>query len=46
VSAQTADGVVMAVRHKTFAVEGVQFHPESILNEEGKKILKNFLTHY
>jgi para-aminobenzoate synthetase component II len=46
VSAQTSDGVVMAVRHKNFAVEGVQFHPESILNEEGKKILKNFLTHY
>jgi para-aminobenzoate synthetase component II len=46
VSAQTADGVVMAVRHRNFAVEGVQFHPESILNEEGKKILKNFLTHY
>ena len=39
----TADGVVMAVRHKTFPVEGVQFHPESILAEEGKKLLKNFL---
>jgi anthranilate synthase/aminodeoxychorismate synthase-like glutamine amidotransferase len=46
VSAQTSGGVVMAVRHKTFAVEGVQFHPESILNEEGKKILANFLTYY
>ena len=46
VSAQTVDGVVMAVRHKNFAVEGVQFHPESILNEEGKKILQNFLTSY
>ena len=46
VSAQTGDGVVMAVRHKNFAVEGVQFHPESILNEEGKKILQNFLTSY
>jgi para-aminobenzoate synthetase component II len=46
VSAQTADGVVMAVRHKSFAVEGVQFHPESILNEEGKKILENFLSRY
>jgi anthranilate synthase/aminodeoxychorismate synthase-like glutamine amidotransferase len=46
VSAQTADGVVMAVRHRNFPVECVQFHPESILNEEGKKILKNFLTHY
>jgi para-aminobenzoate synthetase component II len=46
VSARTADGVIMAVRHKRLAVEGVQFHPESILNEEGKKILKNFLDHY
>jgi anthranilate synthase/aminodeoxychorismate synthase-like glutamine amidotransferase len=46
VSAQTRDGVVMAVRHKRFPVEGVQFHPESILNEEGKKILQNFLTAY
>jgi len=43
VSASTADGVIMAVRHKTFPVEGVQFHPESILAEEGKKLLKNFL---
>jgi para-aminobenzoate synthetase component 2 len=36
----------MAVRHKKFPVEGVQFHPESILNQEGKKILENFLTSY
>lgn len=46
VSAKTADGVVMAVRHKRFPVEGVQFHPESILAEEGKKLLKNFLECY
>lgn len=46
VSARTRDNVIMAVRHNTFPVEGVQFHPESILNEEGKKILKNFLTGY
>ena len=46
VSARTSDGVIMAVRHKSFAIEGVQFHPESILNEEGKKILKNFLDYY
>ena len=43
VSAQTDDGVIMAVRHRIFPVEGVQFHPESILAEEGKKLLKNFL---
>jgi anthranilate synthase/aminodeoxychorismate synthase-like glutamine amidotransferase len=46
VSAQTADEVIMAVRHKSFPVEGVQFHPESILTEEGKKLLKNFLDYY
>ena len=44
VSAQTDDGVIMAVRHKTFPVEGVQFHPESILTEHGKSLLQNFLN--
>jgi anthranilate synthase/aminodeoxychorismate synthase-like glutamine amidotransferase len=43
VSARTDEGVIMAVRHKRFPVEGVQFHPESILAEEGKKLLQNFL---
>ena len=46
VSARTPDGVIMAVRHRSFPVEGVQFHPESILAEEGKKLLKNFLDYY
>jgi para-aminobenzoate synthetase component 2 len=46
VSARTADGVIMAVRHKQFPIEGVQFHPESILAEEGKTLLKNFLDLY
>ena len=46
VSARTDEGVIMAVRHKTFPVEGVQFHPESILAEEGKKLLQNFLDRY
>ena len=46
ISARTADNIIMAVRHKKFPVEGVQFHPESILNQEGKKILENFLTSY
>ena len=41
-----ADGVIMAVRHKKMPVEGVQFHPESILAEEGKKVLQNFLDYY
>lgn len=43
VQARTADGVVMAVRHRTAAVYGVQFHPESILTEQGHRLLANFL---
>jgi len=39
----TDDGEVMAVRHKKYPITGVQFHPESILCEDGKKIIKNFL---
>lgn len=46
VSARSTDDVIMGVRHKSYPVEGVQFHPESILNEEGKKLLENFLTAY
>jgi len=46
VSAKTADGVIMAIRHRSLPVEGVQFHPESILAEEGKKLLENFLKYY
>jgi anthranilate/para-aminobenzoate synthase component II len=36
----------MSVRHRKLPIEGVQFHPESILTEEGKKLLKNFLDYY
>ncbi len=43
VSAWTEDGVVMGVRHRQFKVEGVQFHPESILTDAGKDLLRNFL---
>lgn len=43
VTAWTADGEIMGVKHKTLAVEGVQFHPESILTEHGHAMLKNFL---
>lgn len=43
VTAFTRDGEVMGLRHKTYATAGVQFHPESILTEHGKRILQNFL---
>jgi len=38
------DGEIMAIRHKEYLIEGVQFHPESIMTQEGKKILANFIT--
>lgn len=44
VTAWTEDGEIMGVRHKNFPIEGVQFHPESILSEHGHALLKNFLT--
>jgi len=43
ISAESPDGLIMAMRHKTYPVEGVQFHPESILTSAGKKLLQNFL---
>ena len=43
VTAWTEDGEILGVRHRTLAVEGVQFHPESILSEHGRALLKNFL---
>jgi anthranilate synthase/aminodeoxychorismate synthase-like glutamine amidotransferase len=44
VSARTAEGEVMGLRHRRHTIEGVQFHPESIGTAEGKRLLKNFLT--
>jgi len=43
ITAETADGIIMGLRHRKLKVEGVQFHPESVLTESGKKLLKNFL---
>ena len=45
VTAWTEDGEIMGVQHKTLAIHGVQFHPESILSEHGHAMLKNFLDH-
>jgi anthranilate synthase/aminodeoxychorismate synthase-like glutamine amidotransferase len=44
VTAETEEGEIMGVRHKEFPIWGVQFHPESILTENGRQILKNFLV--
>ncbi|WP_064091714.1 aminodeoxychorismate/anthranilate synthase component II [Rossellomorea aquimaris] len=46
ISAETAEGEIMAIRHKELPIEGVQFHPESIMTEQGKRLLLNFLTSY
>ncbi|WP_226677519.1 aminodeoxychorismate/anthranilate synthase component II [Rossellomorea aquimaris] len=46
ISAQTAQGEIMAIRHKYLPIEGVQFHPESIMTEQGKRLLLNFLNAY
>jgi anthranilate synthase/aminodeoxychorismate synthase-like glutamine amidotransferase len=44
ITAETDDGIIMGLRHRRHKLEGVQFHPESILTESGKQLLKNFLS--
>jgi anthranilate synthase/aminodeoxychorismate synthase-like glutamine amidotransferase len=44
ITAETDDGIIMGVRHRRHILEGVQFHPESVLTQSGKQLLKNFLS--
>ena len=44
VTSQLDDGTIMGVRHKTLSIEGIQFHPESILTPEGRRMMQNYLT--
>ena len=44
VTARTSRGEIMGVRHRELPIEGVQFHPESVLTPEGDELMKNFLT--
>jgi anthranilate synthase/aminodeoxychorismate synthase-like glutamine amidotransferase len=43
VSARSEDGTLMGIRHRSYPTEGLQFHPESLMTDEGKRLLKNFL---
>jgi len=43
-TSETEDGIIMGVRHKNYPIEGIQFHPESVLTPDGEKLIKNWLA--
>ena len=43
ISARSSDGIIMGLRHREYQIEGVQFHPESVLTQDGKRLIQNFL---
>ncbi len=45
ITSETKDGIIMGLRHKEYKVEGIQFHPESIMTQDGKRLLNNFLNY-
>ena len=44
ITAETSDGIIMGIRHKIFPIEGIQFHPESVLTAEGENLIKNWMA--
>jgi anthranilate synthase/aminodeoxychorismate synthase-like glutamine amidotransferase len=44
ITAETVDGIIMGIRHKTYPIEGIQYHPESVLTAEGENLIKNWMA--
>ena len=43
ITSETEDGIIMGVKHKNYPIEGIQFHPESVLTAEGSNLIKNWI---
>jgi anthranilate/para-aminobenzoate synthase component II len=44
ITAETSEGIIMGIRHKEYPIEGIQYHPESVLTAEGENLIKNWMT--